>query len=122
MEWFNTNTEFRVSEYQTSGIVGCTSAVGLAIAALVFAPAKITKIKDAIKAAGGTVKFVTKVLETYKVAKGMGLSTMEAIKMGVQEREATEELAIFFRCYLDKRKEDIRTAFRDECLLFVGLA
>jgi len=86
MEWFNTNTEFRVSEYQTSGIVGCTSAVGLAIAALVFAPAKITKIKDAIKAAGGTVKFVTKVLETYKVAKGMGLSTMEAIKMGVQER------------------------------------
>lgn len=86
MEWFNTNTEFRISEYGTSGIVGCASAIGLAVAALVFAPAKITKIKDAIKAAGGTVKFVTKVLETYKLAKGMGLSTMEAIKMGVQER------------------------------------
>ncbi|MCY7484185.1 hypothetical protein [Paenibacillus alvei] len=65
------------------------SAVGLAVAALIFAPAKITKIKDAIKAAGGTVKFVTKVLETYKVAKGMGLSTTEAIKMGVQDAANT---------------------------------
>lgn len=89
MEWFNTNTEFRISEYGTSGIIGCASAIGLAVAALVFAPAKITKIKDAIKAAGGTVKFVTKVLETYKVAKGMGLSTMEAIKMGVQDAAKT---------------------------------
>ncbi|OBY78770.1 hypothetical protein BBG47_14915 [Paenibacillus sp. KS1] len=56
---------------------------------LIFAPAKIAKIKDAIKAGGGTVKFVTKVLETYKVAKGMGLSTMEAIKMGVQDAAKT---------------------------------
>lgn len=89
IEWFNANTEFRVSEYATSGAIGCLSAVGLAVAALVFAPAKITKIKDAIKAAGGTVKFVTKVLETYKVAKGMGLSTTEAIKMGVQDAANT---------------------------------
>ncbi|EPY05987.1 hypothetical protein PAALTS15_18061 [Paenibacillus alvei TS-15] len=89
MEWFNTNTEFRISEYTTSGTFGCISAVGGALVGLIFAPAKIAKIKDAIKAGGGTVKFVTKLLETYKVAKGMGLSTMEAIKMGVQDAAKT---------------------------------
>ncbi|MCY9516764.1 hypothetical protein [Paenibacillus apiarius] len=65
------------------------SAVVVALASLVYAPAKLAKIKDAMKAAGGTVKFVNKVLETYKVAKGMGLSTMEAIKMGVQDAAKT---------------------------------
>ncbi|WP_240463665.1 hypothetical protein [Paenibacillus apiarius] len=89
IEWLNKNTDLQISEFGTSGVVGCVSAVGLALASLIFAPAKITKIKDAIKAAGGTVKFVNKVLETYKVAKGMGIGTMEAIKMGLQDAAKT---------------------------------
>ncbi|MCM3341802.1 hypothetical protein M3650_25040 [Paenibacillus sp. MER TA 81-3] len=35
------------------------------------------------------MKFVNKVLETCKVAKGMGIGTMEAIKMGVQDAAKT---------------------------------
>lgn len=89
IEWLNTNTEFRISEFTTSGTFGCIAAVGGALAGLVFAPAKIAKIKDAIKAGGGTVKFVKKVVETYKVARGLGLSKTEAIKMGVQDAAKT---------------------------------
>lgn len=88
-EWLNTNTEFRISEFTTSGTFGCISAVGGALVGLIFAPAKIAKIKDAIKAGGGTVKFVKKMLETYKVGKELGLSTTEAIKMGVQDAAKT---------------------------------
>ncbi|MCE5170910.1 hypothetical protein LQV63_16520 [Paenibacillus profundus] len=89
IEWLNTNTEFRISEFETSGAIGCISAVGLALIGLIAAPAKLLKIKEAIKVGGGTVKFVNKVLETYKVAKGMGIGTMEAIKMGVQDAAKT---------------------------------
>ncbi|WP_019421323.1 hypothetical protein [Paenibacillus sp. OSY-SE] len=102
IEWLNTNTEFQISEFETSGAIGCVSAVVVALASLVYAPAKLAKIKDAMKAAGGTVKFMNKVLETYKVAKGMGLSTMEAIKMGVQDaaktagKEVVEAIIGFF--------------------------
>ncbi|MCE5170911.1 hypothetical protein LQV63_16525 [Paenibacillus profundus] len=104
IEWLNTNTEFQISEFETSGAIGCVSAVVVALASLVYAPAKLAKIKDAMKAAGGTVKFVNKdkVLETYKVAKGMGIGTMEAIKMGVQDaaktagKEVVEAIIGFF--------------------------
>ncbi|WP_155260581.1 hypothetical protein [Staphylococcus delphini] len=51
------------------GAVGCASAIGLAIASNVFSAAKIAKVKEVIKAAGGAKTFATKLVPAYKKAR-----------------------------------------------------
>ncbi|MFI2857250.1 hypothetical protein ACH6EH_08890 [Paenibacillus sp. JSM ZJ436] len=69
----------------TLGVVGCTSAVGLAIAENLFAFAKIAKIKDVIKAGGGVTKFIGNLVPAFKVAKNeWGYSINEAIGYAVR--------------------------------------
>ncbi|MDQ0719787.1 hypothetical protein QF049_001048 [Paenibacillus sp. W4I10] len=69
----------------TLGVIGCTSAVGLAIAENLFAFAKIAKIKDVIKAGGGVTKFIGNLVPAFKVAKNeWGYSVSEAIGYAVK--------------------------------------
>lgn len=69
----------------THGVIGCTSAVGLAIAENLFAFAKIAKIKDVIKAGGGVTKFIGNLVPAFKVAKNeWGYSVSEAIGYAVK--------------------------------------
>lgn len=81
LDWFRNNiddqsivddmnaaaAEFHQSDkpFKTQGVLGCVSAVGTALASLVFAPAKLLKIKKAIKALGGVKTFVTKTYQYY---------------------------------------------------------
>lgn len=48
------------------GAVGCASAIGLAITSNVFSAAKIVKVKDVLKAAGGAKTFAQKLVPAYK--------------------------------------------------------
>lgn len=48
------------------GAVGCASAIGLAIASNAFSAAKIAKVKEVLKAAGGAKTFATKLVPAYK--------------------------------------------------------
>ncbi|MFE4429880.1 hypothetical protein ACFRH9_22915 [Peribacillus butanolivorans] len=47
-------------EFTTFGVIGCASAVGVALVTLAWAPSKILKVKDALKALGGTTKICYK--------------------------------------------------------------
>lgn len=47
------------------GFFGCTSAIGLALI-YNFTPAKLLKVKSAIKAIGGAKKLATKMISSYK--------------------------------------------------------
>lgn len=74
------NSNLMVSE---RGAVGCASAIGLAIASNVFSAAKIAKVKEVIKAAGGAKTFATKLVPAYKKArKTMGKkdASIKAVK------------------------------------------
>lgn len=51
------------------GAVGCASAIGLAIASNAFSAAKIAKVKDVLKAAGGAKTFAQKLVPAYKEAR-----------------------------------------------------
>ncbi|UXU27415.1 hypothetical protein MUA13_13635 (plasmid) [Staphylococcus aureus] len=51
------------------GAVGCASAIGLAIASNAFSAAKIAKVKEVLKAAGGAKTFATKLVPAYKEAR-----------------------------------------------------
>lgn len=67
------------------GVVGCTSAVGLAIAENIFSFAKLAKIKDVIKAGGGVAKFVGNLVPAFKVAKNeWGYGVTDAIGYAVK--------------------------------------
>lgn len=87
---------------QTYGIVGCTSAIGLAIAGNLFAPAKLTKIKTAIQGVGGAKTFATTLNTTYKAGIERGLTKREAINNGISAAsknagpEIQEALVDFF--------------------------
>ncbi|KKE79932.1 hypothetical protein WH51_04810 [Bacilli bacterium VT-13-104] len=65
------NFEIAINKYQnkeeitTYGAVGCAGALLAALGSNLFAPLKITKIKSAIKAAGGATKFVKKAKSLY---------------------------------------------------------
>ncbi|AIU75243.1 hypothetical protein [Bacillus velezensis] len=85
LDWFRNNindqslindmnaaaTELHQSDkpFKTQGVLGCISAVGTALASLAFAPAKLLKIKKAIKALGGVKTFVTKTYQYYNYYK-----------------------------------------------------
>lgn len=77
-----TNNNYN-NEVISYGVVGCVSAVGLALASNLFAPAKLLKIKQAIKAAGGVKTFVSTMIKTYKYYRGKGYSKSSAMKKGV---------------------------------------
>ncbi|MCE3327156.1 hypothetical protein LB324_15610, partial [Staphylococcus aureus] len=51
------------------GAVGCACAIGLAIASNAFSAAKITKVKEVLKAAGGAKTFAKKLVPAYKKAR-----------------------------------------------------
>ncbi|BBW96472.1 hypothetical protein ACPVTF_07980 [Geobacillus icigianus] len=53
-------------EFKIQGVVGCVSAVGVALVTLAWAPSKILKVKEALKALGGTAKFVSTAINYYK--------------------------------------------------------
>ncbi|UOY88644.1 hypothetical protein [Bacillus glycinifermentans] len=55
--------------FKTQGVISCVGAVGAALASLVFAPAKLLKIKKALKALGGAKTFVTKTYQYYNYYK-----------------------------------------------------
>ncbi|OMF11830.1 hypothetical protein BK131_20380 [Paenibacillus amylolyticus] len=81
-KFYNLSKEDVIS---TMGVVGCTSAVGLAIAENLFAFAKIAKIKDVIKAGGGVTKFIGNLVPAFKVAKNeWGYSASSAIGYAVK--------------------------------------
>lgn len=70
---------------QPTGVVGCVSAIGLAIAENLFSFSKIAKIKDVIKAGGGVTKFIGNLIPAFKVARNeWGYSVSEAIGYAVK--------------------------------------
>lgn len=69
---------------QTRGVVGCVSAVGAALAGAVFAPLKILKVKKALKALGGTKKFVTVAIDYYKKYRKLGYKKLIAWERAIK--------------------------------------
>lgn len=53
-------------EFRIQGVIGCISAVGVALVSLAWAPSKILKVKSALKALGGTAKFVSTAINYYQ--------------------------------------------------------
>ncbi|OJT66450.1 hypothetical protein [Bacillus licheniformis] len=62
------------SKFQTSGFWTCIGAIGTALVTGVLPIAKITKIKNALKAVGGTHKFVKNLIAHYKFNRKKGWS------------------------------------------------
>lgn len=76
---------YNTSKVETLGVIGCISAVGLAIAENLFSFTKIAKIKDVIKAGGGVTKFIGNLVPAFKVARSeWGYSISEAIGYAVK--------------------------------------
>ncbi|HDZ8713637.1 hypothetical protein [Staphylococcus hyicus] len=69
---------------QPRGIVGCASAIGAALASNIFAPAKILKIKHAIKAGGGAKTFAKTLVDSYKKYRKRGVKKSDAVKRAVR--------------------------------------
>jgi len=67
------------------GIVGCVSAVGLAIVTNLIPITKIAKIKAAIKAAGGTTTFVKALIPAYKAARAAKKTKIQSIKAAINK-------------------------------------
>ncbi len=62
------------SEFQTMGVAACIGAIGAALVTGVLPIAKITKIKNALKAVGGTSKFVKNLISHYNFNRNKGWS------------------------------------------------
>lgn len=69
-------------EMSTFGIVGCISAIGVAIFSIV---GPISKIKAAVKAAGGAWKLAKVLSKAYKAARKAGFSRKDAIRWAKNE-------------------------------------
>ncbi|WP_051577857.1 hypothetical protein [Sporolactobacillus terrae] len=81
LEWFKSNIKDPATlavinsnlessgKYQVKSVLGCVSAVGAALVGLAWAPAKLLKIKKALKALGGVTTFVKKSIQYYNVYK-----------------------------------------------------
>ncbi|MEC1693693.1 hypothetical protein P9E05_19970 [Bacillus mojavensis] len=88
VDWLKENSNIPVQqkgEFVTLGVVGCVSAVGLAIVSNLIPIAKVAKIKSAIKAAGGATKFVKALIPAYKAARRMGKSKYNSVKVAVSK-------------------------------------
>ncbi|MGL5405869.1 MAG: hypothetical protein ACRDAX_03640 [Propionibacteriaceae bacterium] len=64
-------------------VIGCASAIGLAIV-LNFPAFKVLKIKKALQAAGGATTFVKSFMHVYKNARAAGKAWKAAVTEGVQ--------------------------------------
>lgn len=85
-EWLRRrlNVDDRAGTRQSRGLVGCISAVGVAIIGNALPYLKIVKIRAAIRAAGGTRTFVSMFLSTYRWARSRGYSRYFAIRLGIR--------------------------------------
>ncbi|WP_025026065.1 hypothetical protein [Caldalkalibacillus mannanilyticus] len=89
-EWINNNTTdaLEVSDegvIVTFGVVGCASAVGVAILTNVIPIAKLAKVKDALKAAGGATTFVRALLTNYDLYRSAGYAKKTAIQRAINK-------------------------------------
>lgn len=66
------------------GVVGCASAIGLAIISNVFPISKITKLKSVIKTAGGATTFAKTLVKSYNSARKFKATKSAAIKIAVK--------------------------------------
>lgn len=62
------------SKIQTFGVATCVGAIGTALVTGILPIAKITKIKNALKAVGGTSRFVKNLMAHYKFNRNRGWS------------------------------------------------
>ncbi|MFF2878536.1 hypothetical protein ACFVR2_19670 [Gottfriedia sp. NPDC057991] len=80
------DSEFSIQPY---GVLGCISAVTVALIGLAWAPSKILKVKSAIKALGGTSKFVKTAINYYKNYRKLGYTKTYAWERAVKGASAT---------------------------------
>lgn len=84
---FNTNElsngEIAIQPAGIGGIASCVGAVGTAVV-VNFTPAKIVKIKSALKAVGGATKFVKSLKPYYKMSREDKLSKTASLKQAVK--------------------------------------
>jgi hypothetical protein len=71
-------------EFQTFGVVGCTSAIGLAILTNAIPIAKISKVRDAIRAAGGARTFANSLITNYDLYRSAGYARNTAVNRAVR--------------------------------------
>ncbi|WP_214818877.1 hypothetical protein [Exiguobacterium sp. s131] len=67
------------------GAWACSNAIGLALLTNVLPIAKITKIKEVIKSAGGAVTFAKTLVNSYNSARKFNRTKSYAIKFAVKE-------------------------------------
>ncbi|MDN4636555.1 MULTISPECIES: hypothetical protein [unclassified Bacillus (in: firmicutes)] len=102
-EWFENETGLFVSIYyregegflkfgeqdpnviRTSNVAGCVTAVGIALVNNAFSFTKITKIKSALKALGGTTKAVKKIKKHYDEYRYGGFSRYKAMDKALHD-------------------------------------
>ncbi|OPX01563.1 hypothetical protein [Bacillus altitudinis] len=102
-EWFEKETGLFVSIYyregegflkfgeqdpnviRTSNVAGCVTAVGIALVNNAFSFTKITKIKSALKALGGTTKAVKKIKKHYDEYRYGGFSRYKAMDKALHD-------------------------------------
>lgn len=77
------NGEVAIQPASLGGIASCVGAVGTAIV-VNFTPAKILKVKSALKSVGGATKFVKALKPYYKMSREDGLSKTASIKQAVK--------------------------------------
>lgn len=78
------NLQFLPKLLPSFNIPGCISAIGLAILTVGFPFTKILKVKKAIDALGGTVKFVKAFSQSYQLYKSYGYSTTTAVQKAIR--------------------------------------
>lgn len=103
-------TQIKVSDKvrQKRGVVGCISAVGVALV-VNFTPAKIAKAKSVLKAVGGAAKFVQKAVGFYnkfkatKAKLAAAKSAISAVAANVSGRDILLELfslgSVYSACF-----------------------
>ncbi|WP_414835221.1 hypothetical protein ACLBKY_05885 [Bacillus altitudinis] len=101
--WFEKETDLFVSIYyengegflkfgeldpnliRTTNVAGCVTAVGIALVNNAFSFTKITKIKSALKALGGTTKAVKKIKKHYDEYRYGGFSRYKAMDKALND-------------------------------------
>lgn len=71
-------------QFQTMGIVGCSSAIGLAILTNALPITKIAKVRDAIRAAGGARTFANSLISNYDLYRSAGYARNTAVNRAVR--------------------------------------
>ncbi|MED1738175.1 hypothetical protein P4U97_01320 [Bacillus swezeyi] len=71
--------------FHTEGVWGCISSVGVALVTLAWAPAKLLKIKKALKALGGVGTFVRKSISYFNYYKKKYRSKSTAWKKAISK-------------------------------------